>query len=172
MLNSKLRNLIFVLGFACPWAIAGEQVPSLFVAGVELRLGMPRATVLSKLEGKTLTKTGTDGWIITEKKGSEFLPVGGIGFKDDKLTWLSRDWGNFDSRDSAIDLSLELFRVFSYLDAKGERIIHISTSTFPTPGMTFKSIEVQSTERKVTIGIVEGKETGSVGIQEIIEVKR
>jgi hypothetical protein len=172
MLKAKLFGLIFALSVCCSLATAWAQPQSLVVAGVELSLGMPEEVVLSKLKGKTLAKAGSNGWMITEKSGTEILPIGGVSFKGGKLTWISRHWGNFDSGDSAVDLSLELYRVLSYLDERGESVVHISTSTAQEPGMTLKTIEVRSTERKVTIGILEGKGANSIGIQEILAAKR
>jgi uncharacterized protein (DUF433 family) len=96
--SSALRSVtMFLLAFSVwfPQLSFGAEA-RLFMAGTEMRLGMPEESLVAKLkEDYKLTNAGEHGWAIFEKKGPYRL-VGTIGFTGGRLSWISKDWGSFE----------------------------------------------------------------------------
>jgi hypothetical protein len=88
------------------WAEEG-----LFVAGVDLKLGMERELVLSRLQSKyKLTELSKDSSFLIVKEGPPFEVIGGVGFNGGKLNWISKNWGSYYG-DTALEFAKELFAV-------------------------------------------------------------
>src|SRR5260370_37515308 len=69
-----------------------SKKPSIWI-GMQLRLGMSRDDIISKLTANyKLTKVqDTDDWIVAEKQNAEIWQ-GYLGFHGTKLTYASRSW--------------------------------------------------------------------------------
>lgn len=169
----RLRLVVLLLSLAVTLvgrALYAQQA-DLFLAGTTVRLGMPKATVLGALEGKyNLTQTDENSWFIMEKGGPPYKHIGGLAFKDGKLSWASKDWGSFGER-GTLDFANDLFSLLSNLGQEGEAVALIKTSTpVRQPGTTLKQIQLIFPNKKITLLVAEDREKGSsVSMQEILE---
>jgi hypothetical protein len=140
---------------------AAADEPSLFVAGIEMRIGMPREPLLTRLRSQCkLTQASEDSYAIFEKRGDEYRLVGGVVFQDNKVYELSRDWGAFYGK-NAIELANELHSALENLQEASGRptfLIYLP-KTKNVPGLRFTDILFLSGRRKLTLTIIEGDES-------------
>jgi hypothetical protein len=106
-----------VLLFACSLY---AQSDSIFLNGTELRIGMSKADVLSKLlERNDLVKMkgpgNLDAWCVRAKDDRKTLPCGGdnIQFVEERLVVVARHMGETSTEDAAAMIS----SLFASLDA-------------------------------------------------------
>jgi hypothetical protein len=147
--------------------------PTLFLAGVEMKLGMPEVSLIANLqENYKLTKVGEDGWVIFEKQGPPYKTVGNIGFTKGKLSWISKDWGSYHS-DEALDFAKELFSLLSSLadNHPTPALVHPKVKV-RRPGLVMSEIELLYPDKTISISIVESKEDGnSISISEVLKIE-
>ena len=147
------------------WAQEG-----LFVAGVDLKLGMEKEFVLSRLQSKyKLTEQSKDSWFLIAKEGPPYEVVGGVGFKGGKLNWISKDWGSYHG-DTTLEFAKELYSVLSNIQNEANDVLSVSVRrSFSQPGLRGDGINFVSGNRKVIVTIVDGSKSGNqVSIQETI----
>ncbi|HKH49415.1 MAG TPA: hypothetical protein VKM72_32500, partial [Thermoanaerobaculia bacterium] len=119
-----------------PSNLSDEAV--VFLGGIEMRLGMPKAAILGALEDKyQLTNAGEDSWFIMEKGDPPSKVIGGIAFKEGRLSWISRDWSNFEKA-TALDFARDFFSLLANLSEEGKSVALIHTSTVRQPGLTLR----------------------------------
>jgi hypothetical protein len=156
-----------------PEVHAVAQEAGLFMAGTDMRLGMPQEPLLAKLkENYILGTAGANGWTIFEKKGPPYKLVGVIGFNGGRLTWISKDWGNYDS-EGTLSFGKELFSLLSSLtDKKPTPVLVDPKVSVRQPGLVISEIELLYPERTVSILIVESKKNGnSISISEVLKAQ-
>lgn len=152
-------------------ALAEER---LFVAGMEMKLGMSKDYVLGQLKGKyKLIEAGKDSWFIHTKEGEgpPYEVLGGVGFKKGQLSWISNDWGSFKG-EAATQFAKELYSALSNIQAESQDVIRVNVSiSFVQPGLRGSEINFVSGNRKVIVILVEGREEkggNQVSIQETL----
>jgi hypothetical protein len=85
--------------------------------------------------------------------------VGGVAFKNDKVSWVSRDWGTFQGS-GALGLGRELHSALANLERASNRSIVVPDSTTQSaPGIRITQIQFLSGPRKLNLMIVEGDES-------------
>jgi hypothetical protein len=144
---------------------------SLLVAGIEMRLGMPKEPLLTQLRSQyKLTQIGgKDSYFIMEKRGDEYRIVSGVSFQDNKVSLLSRNWGTFYGK-SAVGLANELHSAIENLqEAIRQPIVIYLPKTQGVPGQRFTEIKFLSGMRMLTLLIVEGDDH-QISLQEEIEI--
>lgn len=138
-----------------------------------MRLGMPEGPLLAKLkENYILGAAGANGWTIFEKKGPPYKLAGVIGFTSGRLTWIFKDWGNYDGA-GTLSFGKELFSLLSSLADKNPTPVLINSKiAVRQPGLVISEIELLYPVRTVSISIVESKENGnSISISEVLKSK-
>jgi len=150
---------------------------SLFVAGSEIRLGMPKEPLLSSLRSRyVLTPSGTDSYFFWEGTGSTAKLLGGVAFRNDRVSWVSRNWGAFYGT-NILKLATELHSALNNLQtASGGLVVAYASKTSGVPGLRITEIQFSSGPRKLTLAIVEGDEAKAKGgehvsLQEILTSK-
>jgi len=150
---------------------------SLFVAGTEIRLGMPKEPLLSSLRSRYgLTQSSTDSYFVWEGTGSTAKLLGGVAFRNDRVSWVSRDWGQFYGTNIlkfATELQSALYNLQTA--SRGPVVAYVSKPP-GVPGLRITEIEFLSGQRKLTLRIVEGDEAKAKGgecvsLQEILTSK-
>lgn len=144
---------------------------SLFIGGIEMRLGMPKEPLFTQLSHRyTLTQTPSGTYFIHEKRGNTYDILGGVAFQNGKVSWLSRDWGDFYG-ENAVDFGKELHSALQSLqEASGQPIALYLSETKNAPGLRTTSIEFLSGKRRLILTISESNKFGKqVSLQEIIK---
>lgn len=161
-----LGSFVFILFLSGKlWAEEG-----LFVAGIDLKLGMEKEHVLSTLQSKyKLTEPLKDTWFIFTKEGSPYELIGQVGFKGGKLNWISKNWGSYPG-DTTLEFAKELYSVLSNIQNEANDVLSVSVRrSFSQPGSRGDEINFVSGNRKVIVIIVDGSKSGKqVSIQEDI----
>ena len=177
VLISQTNWKLFILGLVV--SIAGSEPAkagvdqAILLAGIEMKLGMPRDVVMDALKGKyDLSQVGdSDSWNIAEKGAPPYDLVGGVAFEEGKLTWVSRNWGAFHEPGAAV-FAKELFSVLNIIAAESGGVARVRANTAARqPGLTVEKIELEFGSKRVTIFISEDRESGELGVsmQEILE---
>lgn len=143
---------------------------AIFLAGIEMKLGMPKSVIWSALEGKyKLANVEADIWVIEEITGPPHRLIGGLAFKDGKLSWISKDWGG-SGRESSLDFAKDLFSLLANLAEGGKGVAMIETNTVRQPGLTLYHLSLVFPGRRILINIVEDRLKGdSISMQEVID---
>ena len=107
-----------VLFFAALSIPVHAQTKAIDVAGVTLRLGMSLEEVQQRFEPtryKLQRIAGTHGsYAISASEGPPFESPGNLTFKDGKLWWIGKNWGNFFGPDA-----ISIFNSLYGIVAKG-----------------------------------------------------
>jgi hypothetical protein len=145
---------------------------SIFLAGVNLRIGMTKDKVFNSIGSpykvKPIGKNDLDSFIITKIDDDKYDSIGMITFTNDKLSWISRDWGSYHNE--AHDLGEALYGVLDALIKECGETAIITSQTQRAPGMTFNTINITVGTKTIILLISSGKDAGnSVGIQETIK---
>jgi hypothetical protein len=148
------------------------QDNALFVSGKALRLGMPKELVLPYYEKRYIVRKAKevsgDIWTVSEKKGDLYNLVAVLSFKDDKLTGITKSWGDFASSE-VVEAFMSLFSVLSDLTENERSNATITTKAVRDPRSFFNTIEILVGKRCVTVAISERGLFGkSVTISELL----
>lgn len=156
--------------------VAGQPEPrdaSLFVAGMQMQLGMQQNTVIGNLDTKyRLTKSGESTWMIFDKNGPPFELLGSVTFQQGKLVWISRHWGGFPS-EPARQLGRELYRAVSSVQSNGAGpLVATAYESVNQPGLHAVDVAFRTGRRTLIVSTMESddsKNDPQVSIQEIVE---
>lgn len=150
-------------------AVADDD--SLYIGSVQMRLGMAREPLLARLRSQyRLTELDKDFYLIDEKRGNEYHPLGTVKFALGKVSRLSRHWGQFNGKD-ALDLAHELHSALQNLqEASGRPVVVSPLKTRSSPGQQPAGIEFSSGAHSLTLLIIEGSGAG-VSLQEDLSTK-
>lgn len=150
---------------------------SLFVAGTEIRLGMPKEPLLNSLRSRyVLTQSSTDSYFVWEGADSTAKLLGGVAFRNGRVSWVSRDWGQFYGT-NILKFATELqSALYNLQTASGGPIVAYVSKPPGVPGLRITEIQFLSGQRKLTLAIVEGDEAKAKGgecisLQEILTSK-
>ncbi|MCH8010675.1 MAG: hypothetical protein IIA61_01800 [Candidatus Marinimicrobia bacterium] len=165
MIRTITIIIIFIFVLFPSHAIAQESF--VWVAGMEMKIGMKKNEILSKIKNNyRVSKFAPgDAWLIYQKDDKANEAIGQVAFQNDKLVWASSYWGSFSGE--ATEFSKALYGLFTNLLNSGQRIIKISTESKQSPGISVSSIEFKFQDKVVSIDIWQGKKTkNEVSIQE------
>ena len=109
-----------------------------------------------------------DNWRIVQKTGSYWKIIGKVNFRNEKLSWGSKIWGEGIS--TATEFGSALFTILSNLEREGYQVPSVVTGTARQPGVDIEVITFDFGEKKLTI-ILSHREShgGSVTIQETLQ---
>ena len=123
---------------------------------IEMHLGLTKSEVIKRLENSYKTKyQDTDSWLVMSKHGPPYEIVGNMGFRNDKLISIIRNWGSFQG-DNSYKLAGNLFSVLSALNQEGNTIAEVKTHSQQEPNLTIYSIVMHFANREVNIVVRSG----------------
>ena len=162
-------TIVVVALFFSPKMALSEEA-HLFLCGIDMRIGMPKQEILNKLrQNYKLEKyPEKDNWRIAQKTGSYWKILGKVNFRNEKLSWASKIWGEGIS--TATEFGSALFTILSNLEREGYQVPSVVTGTARQPGVDIEVITFDFGEKKLTI-ILSHREShgGSVTIQETLQ---
>jgi hypothetical protein len=101
--------------------------------------------------------------------------VGTISFYQGKLTWISRQWGDFNMSNNPMEYSSALFAAIEGAAAASGSTATITTKISRIPSGEIKQIDFVFSDRKVTTIMADGRDQQlgkSVGITESMSANR
>ena len=166
------RALFIFLAILSTTHFAMAQEASLLLAGMEMRIGMPQATVINHLSEYYDLKefNRPDAYLIFEKKLSaqdQIRIIGQVAFDKGKLTYAVKEWFS-EEVGAAYKLVDALHSVLTQMEQRGEFVATIETRTLREPDTTIQEIKLAFGKRWITIYTSEIKGSKNVGISETI----
>ena len=154
---------IFIPLIVIPISSYGES-PSLFIGGVELKLGMTKKEVkeifATKNTGYKMQNLGNNAFSIVSKKGPPYERPGNFSFNNQgKLFWIGKDWGNYVSSD-AYFFGRALYNCF--LNQQQPSIITFQTQMHSQPDDTAYDLTISwPNGKQIIISTSENKKYGN-----------
>jgi hypothetical protein len=166
-MRSLLFPMIVIITVVLFSVSTQAQETSMWIADMEVRLGMPELEVTKKLlQHYNLTRLGDNGgYLITSKQrnsSNEYDSYGVVSFTNNKLSFASKNW-HPDTPSSDASLADAIFSVVSEVENRGERVINMRTNTQRGPEFKIEEVIITFAQRQVTVSKTEYK--GSVGVQ-------
>jgi len=172
-LRRSLRVFLALAFSACLPQLSLGAEAGLFMAGTEMKLGMPEESLVAKLkESYKLTSAGERGWLIFETNGPPYKYVGSIAFTRGRLSDISKEWGSFNDGE-AVSFAKELFSLLSSVanDKVAPALVRPRVEV-RQPGLIVSVIELRYPGRTISISVVESRESGnSVSLMEALETE-
>ena len=163
----RISILSMLILLIVPMAIAEDK---LFVGGMNLELGMPKDYVLDALKvNYNLREESEDSWYLMTKDGPPYDIHGVVGFKNNQLNSITKDWGSFNE-DSAVKFAEEFYSVLSKMQYYSQCPIILNINVpVNEPGLKVNEISCISGNREIKILMLNGRVQGKgVSMQETI----
>jgi hypothetical protein len=155
------RALFIFLTILSITHFAMAQEPSLWLGLVEMRIGMPQATVINHLSKFYDLKEliSPDQYLVLEKKltaQDQITIIGQVAFDNGKLTYAVKHWygGEVGAADKLVDA---LHSVLTQMEQRGEFVATIETRTLREPDTTMQEIKLAFGKRQIIISTTELK---------------
>lgn len=157
-----LRPVTFLL-------LLGAFVPAwgadLAIGTYRVTLGMDQPTVMKELNARfhIVPVTGNpDTVFVSESKPPKVHVIGGVAFKNGRVSWIQRNWGSFSGKTNAFEVHKALFAALDQAANLSGSQASVTTKLQRVPGTEFKSIYFEFLDRKITLTTSDG-DTKSVG---------
>jgi hypothetical protein len=178
---AKTGILVIALIAAFGGSVAQDQEArdaTLYIGGVELRLGMPEPDVLAALRANGLNRLVNNfehGWAVVDNSPAQSGVIGNVNFHDGKLTWISRDWGTFTDA-ATREFGKQLYYAVNSVQKNGVGpLVATAQESGNAPGLHAVDIRFQSGRRTLIVATIESpnpKNDPQVSMQEIVEQPR
>ena len=161
----RLASLLGVLSLATVLSTTlGGQISDgpLLIAGVQLTVGMPEATVREQL---ARNYTISPGGLLTTKSGPPFEIDGSVTFQAGRLQWASKSW------DTGLDQTASVDVVRRIVGMMGDRSCVATTTKIEEPQFRSVSLLLRcSPTRSIEVSVAETPGTGKqyVNLREIL----
>ena len=157
-LSVNLGIFLVAIGLFCPYNSFAER-DSIWVGGMEVKIGMPKTTVLSKIVNNyQITKDElSDTWRILPKEGGNM--VGAIDFRDEKVSSVTKFWGSF-SKNEGFEFATNFFNLLSNLKTEGANITSFETFSSKEPKSSLLVIHFFCGAKEVQLYIGEDEKYG------------
>ncbi len=130
---------------------------SIAFGDIEVRLGMTKSEVIKRLEDRyKMRYQDTDSWLVMSKHDSPHEVIGNMGFRNDRLISIVKNWGSTQD-DSSYKLAGKLFSVLSALNQEGNTIAKVKTHTQKEPNLAIYSVVMYFANREVNIVVRSGR---------------
>lgn len=157
----KIYCFIFLL-FASQILVSGEK-DSLQIGETYLRLGLSKNIVMPLLNNNfNVSSMGKDMWLIKTKDNAQKF-LGLVVFRNDKLAFVGRSWGDFENSSSME----KLFAIIKYFKDTGVGVTDVRIKEDISPNGITKFINLVFKTHNVVIKIVDN----SVSFLEIINTE-
>lgn len=97
-----------------------------------------------------------DTFFLLDSNAPTTKVVGGISFKNGRLCWAQRNWGNFDGSDRADEIAKAIYSAIESATAAAGSAATISTKVNRVPGAEYRSTYLVFPEHKVSITVSDG----------------
>jgi hypothetical protein len=148
------------------------QDTGLIIDGVAIKLGMPQTEAMELLQrGFTLGQM-SQGYAISSKAGPPFKLLGAVSFKDGKVSWVSKRWGQYSGR-GATELANALVGTLDSGSGGAMATITVEPPT-RTPELTLTTININFGTKSITLLINESRDkyhTTDVSVDENLLAK-
>ena len=166
----KLMNLILICSCVLIAPTAYAEEPSIFEAGMEVKLYMPKETIIGHLESayklSKFPEDREDCWAVHELDTNKVILQ--ICFEHDILVWAAHDWTIHDEDSSAYSLGNSLFSLLSNITRDTTSSALIKTETKRGSAMTLEELQVTFPHRRVLMTIVRGERQRTIQVSELI----
>jgi hypothetical protein len=164
----------FCFGLLCGFLICAllvlpgmtQQAEQIVIGGVPLQIGMAKDTVLSKIaergfsltSGNNLSSSAASPTLFVREKNDrgDYDVVGAVTFKDSRLFWASRTWGDEDA--GAAKLVRNLYFLLNSFEKQGNTSCTIETREQESPDLNSKSVDIHCGKRTASLYTVAYKE--------------
>jgi hypothetical protein len=160
MAKAKTLIFFFLLLVGLDRAVFSQEITSMFMAGMNMELGMPRSEVMSKLkENYNLQplEKDPDQFLIFDKRSHVSPFVGNIAFEQDKLSYISRGWGSFEGGE-AIKLAKSLASILANLNDEGGTVAVVKSTQRRQPDFIINEISFSVGNKTVDISVAESSQ--------------
>lgn len=151
--------------------LAVAQEPSLFLGGMEMRLGMQQTIIMDHLSKYYDLRrfTSPNSYVIYERKRTEddeLKTIGQVAFDKGRLTFAVKEW--YYAVGSGFKLVDVLHGVLNQAEQRGETVATIETRTMREPNMTIQEIKLGFGKKWIIISAIDSKGSKNVRVDEII----
>lgn len=177
MRNLRRAAVVVTAMCLCLSAKAQTQQPSLWLAGVEMRLGMTQDEVMRRIPSQFVVEllpgsSGSYGIRSRERNSNGLYEFyGSIGFYNGKLTAANKDW-YVNSERSDYSLADAIYFVMADVEKRGEALLAMKTTSQRQVEFTSDEVILFFTKRRVTISATEYKGSKSVQVSEEISSRQ
>jgi hypothetical protein len=157
-------------------AATSARAQNLPVGPVLLSLRADQVETMKQIKAhfEVVTVTGQpDTFFLYEGKRPNLRVVGGVAFQSGRVSWVQRTWGNFEGKTSAVDVSGALYSAIESATSASGASATITTKVHRVPGIEFKTVTFDFSDRRVTMTTSEGDAAHGgkqVGIDESIRL--
>lgn len=162
-----MKSLVsfFVLAVLFTATVFAQDV-SLFIAGVGIKLGMPKSAIVGRFQKPydlQLTDRGSDFYIIREQDAAGIYHiVGMLWFKENRLVRASKTWLNEDSNLRSSEFIDVLYGILEQMKRRGETGPVITVSASKEPGYKSQDIYLRYTNRTIEITAIDSTRAGKL----------
>ena len=153
-----MRKLIAIalclLGF-----LGSASAAELPVGPMLFKLGAPQASVMTAVASRfrVIPVTGKpDMFFLSERDAPNAKVIGGISFKNGRLSWVQRNWGSFDGSARADEVAKALYSAIESATTATGSSASVSTKINRVPGTEFRSTYFDFPGHKVSITVADG----------------
>lgn len=173
----RATALFFVLSMTAPLILAQQGDDQLFLAGTELRLGMPEGAVMKSLVSQGVAgqyslqvdKSNPNTYLVMERNLITGLydSVGAVKFTNGRLAFASKRWTS-----ECNDIIGALHAILSKSRPGGEGTAWFKADTLQEPGISTLAITLAVGKRRISISSGTVKEFGKfISVDEAIGAK-
>ena len=163
---------VVLLGFFPGVEVGFAQEKSLVVAGVRLHIGMPFEEVLERFKGTRYAvrplEGARDAYTIAAQGGPPFESPGNLTFRQGKLWWIGKSWGNYFGPDAAAMFNALFGMMAARQQEKYEAQLRIVETR--EPGVIRHEVKINLSDgRKISLSLTEMQRvTESVSVMEMV----
>jgi len=162
-----------------PYGLATDKIDilnkkqTLFLAGVEMYLGMDKDKILESINKIYTARRHEelDLYTITEGEGSNIRPLGYIQFIKGKLNNAMKSWGDFRA-DDGYNFAQTILSAIIQMNNEWKYTVNTRTHTIRQPGKILNTIYIYYGRKQIHIGVneqeVRGRYIKSMSVQEYL----
>lgn len=152
-----MRKLMAIVLFAL-MLFGSASAAELPIGPMLFKLGAPQSSVMAEVRThfRVIPVTGKPDMFFLAASNAPAKVIGGISFKDGRLTWVQRNWGSFDDTARADEVARALYSAIESATAATGARASITTKVDRVPGTEFRSTYFQFPGRKVALLSTDG----------------
>jgi len=156
MPHTRIIAATFVAALAVSIPALAQE---LGIGYLRFALGQEQVSTMKEVSAKftIVPVTGqNDTCFLSESKPPNVNVIGGLAFKNGRLSWIQRSWGNFSGASTATEATKALFAAIESAGAAEGTAANVSTKVQRVPEIEFKTITFEFGRRKVVMTSSEG----------------
>jgi hypothetical protein len=176
VIGASMRNCIIVLLAAFVTAPAySSELP---IGAMRFALGAEQSSVMQEVRARfhvVPLQGSSETFFLSETKPPNIRVLGSIRFANGRLSWVQRNWGQFEGKVNSTEVSKTLFAAIESATAEAGASATVSTKVQRVPGAEFRSIYFEFPGRKITVTSTDGDASHGgkqVSIEESIALKQ